>query len=108
MPFHLHLFDAFLCGEIIKVLDSFVNQFGSLSFFNIFYSIIFSVFVILGSALIYGVAFFPLFAGLATRSLVGYGLAGLFAWMYAIVDVYKSFECDLDAVKTHYAVLPSS
>ena len=60
---------------------------------------LFSVFVILGSVLIYGVVYFPLFAGLATRSLVGYGIACLYAWMFAVIDIFQTFECELDAVR---------
>lgn len=67
--------------------------------------ILFSVYVVLGSVLLYGIAYFPLFAGLASRSLIGYGVASLFAWIFAIMNLYKTFECDLDAVKFCYLKL---
>ena len=55
--------------------------------------------MILGSVLIYGVVYFPLFAGLATRTLVGYSVSCAYAWMFAVVDVFQTFECELNAVR---------
>ncbi|KAK7091032.1 hypothetical protein V1264_010750 [Littorina saxatilis] len=46
------------------------------------------------SVLIYGVAFYPLFACLAMATVLGYAVGSLYVWMLTVVDIYQLTECD--------------
>ena len=45
------------------------------------------------SVVVYGLAFFPLFACLLLGSVFGYVLGALYVWMLTGVEIYKLTEC---------------